>query len=314
MSKHLQWNGPTCLALALAWCFASPTVGSAQHADHAPPAAHADHVAPTAPTVPPETPNPAEHAAHSGHTAVSPDAADTARPPLTDADRAAAFPDLGGTHMDHAMLENPLNKLVLLDRFEWQDAAAGDVLRWDLDTWIGRDLNKLWIRTEGERLSGDTEHAELELLWGKSFARWWDFVAGARRDFEPGPEQSWAAVGVRGLAPYRFDIAATAYVGDGGHTTLRLETEYDVLITNRLILQPRLDVDWYGQSDPARGIGAGLASAELGLRLRYELRREVAPYVGLVRERRIGRTATLVQAAGGDPEDTRFVAGIRLWF
>ena len=216
--------------------------------------------------------------------------------------------------MDDMMLENPFNKLVLLDRFEWQNAASGDALDWNLETWIGRDLDKLWIRSEGERSSGDTERAELELLWGHAFARWWELVAGARRDFAPGEEQTWAAVGVHGTAPYRFDVEATAYVGSGAATALRIETTRDLLVTNRLILTPLLEVNWHGQTDAARGIGAGLSDAEIGLRLRYEIRREIAPYVGLVYERSFGRTAELASAVGHDASDSRLVAGLRVWF
>lgn len=163
-------------------------------------------------------------------------------------------------------------------------------------------------------MSGRTESAELEVLWGKSFARWWDFVAGARQDFRPSPDQSWAAFGVQGLAPYRFELEATAYVGEAGRTAARLEAEYELLITNRWILQPRVELNWYGDDDPVRGVGSGLADGELGLRLRYEFRREVAPYVGLVQERNFGGTADLARAAGRDPKDTRLVAGVRLWF
>jgi copper resistance protein B len=235
-------------------------------------------------------------------------------PPVTAADRAAAFPDLGGTHVEHAMLEDPLNKLVLLDRLETQDANGGRLLRWDLESWVGHSLSKLWIRSEGERQSGDTERAELELLWGKSFARWWELVAGARQDFEPGPAQSWAAVGVRGTAPYRFELEATAYLGEGGQAALRFKSHYELLVTNRLILQPLAELNWYAQRDALRGVDAGLADAEIGLRLRYEIRREVAPYVGLVSERKLGGTADLARAAGHDPTDTRLVAGIRLRF
>jgi len=217
-------------------------------------------------------------------------------------------------HVEHSMLDDPLNKLVLLDRFETRNSDAGSVQRWDLETWVGKSLTKVWIRTEGERLSGDTQRAELELLWGKSFARWWELVAGARHDFEPGPTQSWAALGVHGTTPYRIDLEATAYVGDGGRAALRVKSHYELLVTNRLILQPLAELNWYAQSDAARGLGAGLGDAEIGVRLRYEIKREVAPYVGLVTERKLGGTAGFARAAGRHPSDTRLVAGIRLRF
>jgi copper resistance protein B len=229
---------------------------------------------------------------------------------VTAADRAAAFPDLGDMHMTAMMLEDPLNKLVLLDRLERQD-DEGSPLTWDLDAWFGRTLTRVWVRSEGERRGGATERNELTVAWGKGFARWWDFVAGARRDFAPGEAETWAAVGVRGLAPYRFDIAATAFVGSAGRTAFRFESSYAILVTNRLILTPNVELDWHGNTNAPRGVGAGLGSAELGLRLRYEFRRQIAPYVGLSRERLFGRSAEL---AGGDGDDTRLTAGIRLWF
>ena len=275
---------PYVVATLATLCFACPALADAQHAEHADPAAH-------------------DHAAGNYEA-----------PPVTEADRAAAFPDLGAGHVQHGLLDDPLNKLVLLDRFETQRADGGDLQRWDLSSWIGKSLTKLWIRTEGERQAGATTRAELEVLWGKGFARWWELLAGARADFEPGPTQNWAAVGVRGTTPYRIDLEATAYLGDGGRAALRVRTLYELLVTNRLILQPLAELNWYGQRDAARGIGAGLADAEIGLRLRYELKREVAPYVGLVTERKLGGTAELARAAGHDPGDTRLVAGIRLRF
>ena len=211
----------------------------------------------------------------------------------------------------HEMLENPFNRQVLFDELELYDS---DDLSWDATAWLGYAFNRLAIRTEGERVDGDTERAELELLWSHSFARWWDVVAGARANMEPGSQQNWAAIGVQGLAPYRFELEATAYVGESGDTAARFEGEYELLITSRLILQPQLELNWYGQSDPERRIGSGLSSVEAGLRLRYEFRREVAPYVGLVRERLVGSTADLARADGLDPRDTSLVAGIRLRF
>ena len=235
-------------------------------------------------------------------------------PPLTDEDRAAAFPDLGEMRAKEMMNEDPFNKLILFDELEAQDADDGDVLNWDARAWAGHSLNKLWVRSEGERKSSTTERADVELMWGHTIGRWWDVVSGVREDFRPGPSQGWAAFGVQGLAPYRFDLEATAYIGDGGRTSARFKAEYELLITNRLILQPLVELDWYGQEDTVRGIGSGLSTAQTGLRLRYEFRREVAPYVGLEHERTFGGTADQARAAGSDTRDTRLLVGIRLWF
>lgn len=235
-------------------------------------------------------------------------------PSVTPADVQAAFPDVGDMDADHMMLEDPFNTFVLFDQLEAREADGADILSWELSGWAGHSLRRLWVRSEGERRSGDTEHAELELLWGRAIAPWWDVVAGVRRDFEPGPSETWAAFGVQGLSAYRFEVEATAYLGEGGRTAARVEAEHELLITNRLILQPLVELNWHGRGDATRGIGPGLSSGEAGLRLRYELRREVAPYVGIVRERKFGRTADLARAAGAEASETRFVAGIRLWF
>lgn len=212
----------------------------------------------------------------------------------------------------HAMLEDPFNRAYLVDRFEARDGGAG--LAWDARFWAGNTFDKLLLRTEGEKDGGTTEHAELELLWAHAVTPWWEIVAGAARDFAPGEPQTSVAFGVQGLAPYRFEIDATVYVADGGNTSARIAGEYELLVTQRLILQPRVEVEWRGQSDVARGVGAGLAQAEIGLRLRFELRREIAPYVGVVRERAYGRTKDFLRASGADPDATRLVAGVRLRF
>lgn len=240
--------------------------------------------------------------------------ADADLPAPTAEDRAAAFPDVGNVDPREMMPGNPFNTFVLVDELEQRNADGADITSWDVTAWAGRNLHRLWIRSEGERSAGHTDGAELDLLWGRSFAPWWDFVAGVREDFRPEPARSWAAFGIQGLAPYRFEIEATAYMGEGGQRAARVKTEYELLMTNRLILQPLVEFNWYAQDDPRYDIGAGLADAEVGLRLRYEIRREIAPYIGVTRERKLGRTADLVRAAGEDTSETQFVAGIRLWF
>jgi copper resistance protein B len=214
----------------------------------------------------------------------------------------------------HGALEDPFNRAILLDELEGLDANGTTDLRWDLSLWAGRSLEHFTIRSEGERSDGSTERAELQLLWTRAVARWWDVVAGARADFGPGSGKSWAAFGVQGLAPYRFEVEATAFVADGGDTAARVEAEYELLIASRLILQPQIELNWYGQSDLERGYGAGLSNGEAALRLRYEIRREFAPYVGIVRERLWGGTADAARAAGLDTDDTSWVAGVRLRF
>ncbi len=240
-------------------------------------------------------------------------AADAPREPipvLTDADRAAAFPDVAG----HAAHDNRIHSYWLLDRLEAWDADEGTGIEWEALSWIGTDLDRIWLRTEGERTGGSTESADLEVLYGRNVARWWDAVVGVRQDFGEGPSQTFIAFGVMGLAPYKFEVEATAYIGQSGQTALRLEAEYDTLLTNRLILQWLAEAELHGRNDERRGIGSGLGTVEAGLRLRYEITRQFAPYVGLVWERAFGDTADFRRAEGDDTNDVRLVAGVRIWF
>lgn len=161
---------------------------------------------------------------------------------------------------------------------------------------------------------GASAHASMEGRRDRHVARWWDVVAGIRQDLRPGPAVTWAAIGVQGLAPYWFELEATVYVGESGRTQARLEVEYELLLTNRLVLQPLIEVELSGTSDPARGIGAGLSTTDVGLRLRYEFQRELAPYIGITWNRKYGKAADFAVAAGEDAGGARVVAGLRLWF
>lgn len=231
-------------------------------------------------------------------------------PELTDADRAAVFIDSDG----HAVHDKALNTFLLLDQLEWQDADEGNALSWDAQGWIGGDIDRLWIRSEGERTNGKTEEAEVQALWGHAIGPWWDVVGGIRQDFKPGSPQTWATFGIQGMALYNFEAEATAFIGENGQTAARLEGDYDILLTNRLILQPTAEANFYGKNDPARGIGSGLSDTEIGIRLRYEIRREFAPYIGVTWNRTYGNTADYAREEGEDRSEARFVAGVRMWF
>jgi copper resistance protein B len=232
-------------------------------------------------------------------------------PPITDEDRAAAFPELNGQHTVH---DDAVHYYVLFDQLEWQTGNGVTAGSWDNKGWIGKDVNRFWFRTEGEAGDGDLDEAQAHALFGRAIHRWWDIVVGVRQDFRPGPQRTWAAVGIQGLAPYWFEIEATAYIGQAGRTHVRVETEYELLFTNRLILQPLVELEIYGKSDPERGIGAGLSSGEAGLRLRYELRRELAPYLGVMWNRKFFGTADFAEAAGRDTDGAKLALGVRVWF
>ena len=231
-------------------------------------------------------------------------------PPLTDEDRRAAFPDVEG----HAVHDRALHYFVLLDQFEWQAVDEASGLNLDSKGWIGGDRDRFWFRAEGESEEGRVSEAQAHVLYGRQFSRWWDIVGGIRQDFRPGPAQTWAAIGLQGLAPYWFEIEATAYVAASGRTHARFEVEYELLVTNRLIFQPLVEAEIFGKSDPERGVGAGVSTTEAGFRLRYELRREVAPYVGVVWSNKWGKTADFAAAAGEATSGARLVAGVRLWY
>jgi copper resistance protein B len=251
-----------------------------------------------------------DHAGMDHGTRAATDAPLTPVPVPTDADRAAAFPEVGG----HAAHDRRAHSFWLVDRLEARDVAGDAGAAWRASAWVGGDINRLWLRSEGESVDGRVEHADLEVLGGRAISPWWDLLAGIRHDVGEGPSQTYAALGVSGVAPYKIDVEATAYLGTGGQSAARIEASYDTLLTNRWILQWQVEANLYGKSDPARGVGAGLSTFEAGLRLRYEVTRRFAPYVGLDWERAYGETADLRRADSHDASDLRVVAGIRMWF
>lgn len=251
-----------------------------------------------------------DHAAMGHDMAASPMEPLVPIPEVSEADRIAAFPELAA----HAAHDQAIHSYWLLDRLETWDADARTGLGWEALGWIGTDRNRVWLRSEGERVGSRIESADIELLYGRSVARWWDVVAGVRHDFGEGPSQTFAALGVMGLSPYKFEIEATAYVGQSGQSAARLEAEYDTLLSNRLILQWQVEADFYGKDDERRGVGSGLSTLEAGLRLRYEVTRKFAPYIGVVWERAFGGTADFRRDRFDDTSDTRVVAGVRIWF
>ncbi|TWT22601.1 copper resistance protein B [Luteimonas marina] len=301
------------IALALAMPARAQHAGHARHASS--PACTAEHAAMghcTPEATPPDDGCPPGHAA-MGHCtpARGEQAPREPIPPLTDEDRAAAFPVLSHAGMAHGPA---IYGRVKLDRLEAWDGRHARGQSWEGSASIGGDIHRLWLRGSGHRESGRTGSSSAELRWSRAVARWWDVVAGVRHDFRPAPSRTRAAVGVQGIAPYLFEVSAVAYVGDGGGVSAKLEAEYDMRLSNRLILQPLLEVELESKDDPRRGTGSGLSKAEAGLRLRYEVTRRFAPYVGVVHERSFGQTARFHEADGEASRDTRMVAGVRIWF
>ena len=205
--------------------------------------------------------------------------------------------------------------MIMLDRTEVQFSDNEETGVWDANAWYGGDINKVWLKTEGEYSfeENDFEDAEVQLLWSRAVSRFFDLQTGIRYDLEPeGLAQ--AVLGVQGLAPYWFEVDAAAFLSEEGDLTADIEAEYDLRLTQRLILQPRLAATLSAQDVPERALGSGLTDLQLGLRLRYEIRREFAPYLGVEYHSAFGGTADYIDAAGGDPDEVRFLAGLRSWF
>ncbi len=202
------------------------------------------------------------------------------------------------------------------DRLEYQSREGEEAMLWDVQAWIGSDYNKLWFKSEGEWLTGEEkfEEAQTELFYSRNIGSFWDAQIGVRHDFKPDPDRTFAALGVQGLAPYWFEMEATAYVSEDGDISAALEAEYDLLLSQRLILQPRFETSIALQAVEEYGVGQGINDIELGLRLRYEIRRKFAPYIGVSWNRKLGETADLAKIDSEDTDVTSFVVGVSMWF
>ena len=198
---------------------------------------------------------------------------------------------------------------------EVQVRNGRDGYRWDGEAWFGGDINRLTVKSEGEGAFREgVEGAEVQALYSRAIGPYFNLQAGVRHDFKPSPTRTYATLGFEGLAPYWFEIEGAAFVSDKGDVLGRLEGYYDQRVTQRLVLQPRVELNLSAQDMRAERIGSGLTDAEVGLRLRYEIRREFAPYVGVSWERKFGDTARFARADGEGTGGFAFVSGIRVWF
>ena len=202
----------------------------------------------------------------------------------------------------------------VLDQLEGRFNGANPEFRWAGQGWIGTDYDKLWIKSEGTFSNGALTDGQQQFLYDRAVTTYFDLQGGLRSDLDSRPVRNWAALGIQGLAPYFFDLELTGYVSSEGHLAAKLAASYDLLLTQRLILQPQMELNLYSNADPARLTGAGFSDIDTGLRLRYEITRNFAPYLGVVYEGKFGQTANFVRQAGESTGDFRFVLGARVWF
>lgn len=204
---------------------------------------------------------------------------------------------------------------VNFDRLEYVRARGEEWAAYEGEAWYGSTYNRAVIKAEGEVASGKLQESETQLLWRHAVSTFWDTELGVRFDHAQGaPNREWLAFGFKGLAPYWFEVDATAYVGSSGRTALGLKAEYDILLTQKLYLQPSVEVNFHGKDDERWGIGSGLTDGTAGLRLKYEVTRQFVPYVGVEWSSKFGKTADYARAAGDSKQETRFVAGLSFRF
>ena len=220
----------------------------------------------------------------------------------------SAAPALAGVNDD------PSVTMVLINQLEVSNADESNPWVLNGQAWVGQDLKKLWFKAEVENADSKIEEAEIQALYSQAVAPFWDFQIGLRQDYQPDSNRTWGVIGLQGLAPYFFEIDSALFIGESGRTALRLGVEYELLFTQRLILTPEIEVNFYGQNDSEFGIGSGLSDVEAGLRLRYEIRREFAPYIGVNWSKSFGNTAGFSRNEGKDIEDLQWVIGVHAWF
>jgi len=220
------------------------------------------------------------------------------------------------TGWEPPVMDNPIIGHVMFDQLEGRTNGPDNEFRWDGEGWIGTDMNKLWLKSEGFVEHGMMTDGDTEALYDRPIPglRYFDAQAGVRYDLDSNPGRTWGAIGVEGLAPYFFEFEPTFYFSDRGRFAGRVQGSYDILITNRLIVQPQFEINFYSKRDPSRGIGSGLSDLDTGLRIRYELSRKLAPYIGLAYSQTFGDSARFTRAENGIVHDPRLCFGMRVWY
>lgn len=211
------------------------------------------------------------------------------------------------------MEDDPLLAMLVVEQLELR-ADREDPIAWDAEGWVGKDLHKLRVKTEGESADGRVEEMEVQALYSPAVAPFWDLQLGWKHDVRPRPHRDWLVLGIKGLAPYYIDIDASLFLGDSGRTGARLQAEYELMLTQKWVLVPEIELNLFGKNDPETGNGSGLSDLEAGLRLHYGMRREFAPYIGMHWSRLFGNTSDYAREEGESTEDMQMVLGVRFWF
>jgi copper resistance protein B len=212
------------------------------------------------------------------------------------------------------VMDRPILAHVIFNQLEGRWNGTNTEFKWDGQGWVGTDYDKLWIKSEGTlQNNGMLDDGQHQFLYSRAITTYFDLQGGLRSDIDSRPTRNWAAFGIQGLAPYFFDLELTGFVSGQGHLAAKLEASYDLLITQRLILQPEIELNLYSKADPARLVGAGFSDIDAGLRLRYEFSRKFAPYLGVVYEGKFGQSASYARRLRESTGDLRFAFGVRLW-
>ena len=203
----------------------------------------------------------------------------------------------------------------MLNQFEGRASGSSNALRWDGEAWHGGDTHRLWLKSEGFADGATVTDGDHELLYDHPIPRlrYFDAQAGLRADLDSGPARAWLALGVEGLAPYHFQFAPTLYLRNGGRVAGRIVAMEDLLLTQRLIAQPEAEFNFYSQDDAPRAVGSGLSEIDTGLRLRFEITRKVAPYLGFAWNGRLADAATFARQQGQSAHQPAFVFGLFVW-
>ena len=215
-----------------------------------------------------------------------------------------------------AMMDRQVFAHAVFDQFEGRTGVSGSQLRWDGEGWIGSDMNRIWLKSEGFSDKARVSDGDHEALYDRPIPRmrYFDAQVGVRADLDSDPARVWAALGIEGTAPYFFQFAPTLYVRNDGNVAGRLTGSYDLLLSQRWIVQPEAELNFYSKDDPGRRIGSGLSDLDAGVRLRYEVRRKFGPYIGFAYNGTYGNTASYSRQAGESTSSPRFVFGLRLWY